>query len=1310
MEKQKIKAAAEKIVIVLLVITLVLGSELSGILALDMPAREAGATIEGQTDESAEESAGEATDGSGEAAAEEDQDAAPTETESTASAAQSSETETAQTVADNTISGVIWLDENEDGIMDKKEAGIADFPVSLYQGDEVVDTTRTDADGRYQFEALEAGEYVVAVRSEVIGEHEYLIPLCGISGDNMFVMTELADDEIAALSDSIKVSADTDVADINAGMRNPAAIMPTAGETYVVTQDSGGLLGETNDLAAAVALCPNNTPCTITMTKDDTISSSVTISSSKMITLTSSALTAPYTITQSATTTSTSGYAARHFYVQGSLTLEYVVLAGRGDTVSGTYNGGVYATGSNAELKLSTGAVIEKCSNFYGGGVRVQSSAVLKMTGGEISDNEAEEYGGGVYGNSGSLEMTSGLISVNVAEDYGGGVYIVDGKAALSGGDVSNNKAIDGAGVYVYGDTFTMSGGKVIDNEADNNGGGVFVEDGLFAMTTGTISDNEAVNNGGGVYIINGQTTIDGGLISDNNADFGGGGVYINNSDFTMQDVVISDNSAGDRGGGVYVNTYSDFVMKSGTISGNESVDYGGGVHGEDSDFTVTGGLITDNESLNGGGVYVTDGQYDMQAGTVYKNKARNGGGVYVIKGSFILSAAGLISDNESTNNGGGTYITNSTILIQGGEISDNTASYGGGGLYVNNCQFTMEGGLVSDNTASGRGGGAYVNTGSNFTMTDGTISGNSSADGGGVNIHGNEEGCSFTLAGGTISDNKGTNGGGVYVMDYSDFTIRSGTVEENKATTGGGVYVIDSDFTMEGGSVYNNDGRNGGDVYTSASEFVMKAGTINKNETENNGAGAYIIGSNFTIEKGVITENEAGAHGGGAFVNNSDFKLTDAGEISDNISADRGGGIYINTGSAFAMSDGTISGNSSSLGGGICVDASTFKMTDGEISDNKASEGGGIYAADYNYDNPVDLTAYSSLAIATPAEVKNNTASAKYVLPENYTLVTAFPGDLLNNYEINYKGDYLVTYMANNGTTEIYKQNAASGTGTVSVTLLSAIPSNFTEPTGYALAGWNTESDGSGTFYLPGDTENITDSITLYAIWERRSYAITEEYQLADGTKIQGDIIERVLYGDDYNKTAPVLRGYRYLGYQIDGGTLTSGSAVSIIAVDQDYTVTYVYEEYSEIIHVSVPVKLLWAAFESDGGNVTSPDYYFYNHSSHEISVTLQQLTVVYDDGLDLVSSTTAGSGLDEVELQLDPDPVSGTGWREISQISLMAGNYSDGLLGKIKAGDQGYFDIVGTYGGYFTGFDLSSGNYRQSEYEAIFRFELTH
>jgi hypothetical protein len=84
-----------------------------------------------------------------------------------------------------------------------------------------------------------------------------------------------------------------------------------------------------------------------------------------------------------------------------------------------------------------------------------------------------------------------------------------------------------------------------------------------------------------------------------------------------------------------------------------------------------------------------------------------------------------------------------------------------------------MSGGTISGNSSSSSGGGVYVG-GDTFTMSGGTISGNSSSSGGGVSVSYG----TFTMSGGTISGNSspyfygGGGGGGVFVDGSGTFAM----------------------------------------------------------------------------------------------------------------------------------------------------------------------------------------------------------------------------------------------------------------------------------------------------------------------------------------------------------------------------------------------------------------------------------------------------------------------------------------------------------------------------------------------------------
>ena len=50
-------------------------------------------------------------------------------------------------------------------------------------------------------------------------------------------------------------------------------------------------------------------------------------------------------------------------------------------------------------------------------------------------------------------------------------------------------------------------------------------------------------------------------------------------------------------------------------------------------------------------------------------------------------------------------------------------------------------------------------------------------------------------------------------------------------------------------------------------------------------------------------------------------------------------------------------------------------------------------------------------------------------------------------------------------------------------------VPENVFTRNNYTFTGWNTQADGKGTAYKPGDTFTLTDKDTvLYAQWSRNS------------------------------------------------------------------------------------------------------------------------------------------------------------------------------------------------------------------------------
>ena len=110
------------------------------------------------------------------------------------------------------------------------------------------------------------------------------------------------------------------------------------------------------------------------------------------------------------------------------------------------------------------------------------------------------------------------------------------------------------------------------------------------------------------------------------------------------------------------------------------------------------------------------------------------------------------------------TAIEYSGFIMNGGSIAGNTGSYSGG-VYVDECAtFTMNNGSITDNVGNDYGGVAFGSC--TFTMTGGTITGNTGTYGGvcveGVmNISGK-----VTITGNT-GGNVVMNGGTLMISDY---------------------------------------------------------------------------------------------------------------------------------------------------------------------------------------------------------------------------------------------------------------------------------------------------------------------------------------------------------------------------------------------------------------------------------------------------------------------------------------------------------------------------------------------------------------
>ena len=270
------------------------------------------------------------------------------------------------------------------------------------------------------------------------------------------------------------------------------------------------------------------------------------------------------------------------------------------------------------------------------------------------------------------------------------------------------------------------------------------------------------------------------------------------------------------------------------------------------------------------------------------------------------------------------------TCNLTGGVIYGGVSSQGliGSCIHADGGDVTLAGGNIAGNlhvnesnlNESNMNGAVYISNG-DFTMYDGSITGNySRSNGGGIYITSDSRSdkAKISLYGGEIRYNIAEYfAGGVYVGNNCDFLLDGAAIEYNTAgftrddAFAGGVYITGNynTATISSGSIcYNTCNGSGGGLYLSGSGytdrefFKMTGGLIKGNSScsrytyGGDGAGIAVTGGKVEITGGAILENSAKGAGGGIRAINSNLTIRTAVTIGGNTSQTGGSDIYFKT------------------------------------------------------------------------------------------------------------------------------------------------------------------------------------------------------------------------------------------------------------------------------------------------------------------------------------------------------------------------------------------------------------------------------
>lgn len=311
-----------------------------------------------------------------------------------------------------------------------------------------------------------------------------------------------------------------------------------------------------------------------------------------------------------------------------------------------------------------------------------------------------------------TMHVVSGFGAI-VAASEGGSVQQVisvqdGGTLNLTGGMITTPRTLGNNGhVILSQGSVNISGGYVTNGNGGGWGGGLCVTgtNAKLEMTNGVIAANKAAS-GGGIYADNGaKLKFLGGVISGNatykeryndvdhpNNGYGGG-VFTKNADVEIVDPANITNNRVDSyitekfnlgllgGGGIASVDGGTLNMTGGSVTANYSNEAGGGIYagfwGKAITFTMTGGTIAGNKSVNG-----------------------EGGGLRIAGGNNSGTMATINAGENSK-----IYITNNKTMT--GSTKDRGGDWGGGGIFIQeHGRLNILRSLITSNKAGGWSGG----------------------------------------------------------------------------------------------------------------------------------------------------------------------------------------------------------------------------------------------------------------------------------------------------------------------------------------------------------------------------------------------------------------------------------------------------------------------------------------------------------------------------------------------------------------------------------------------------------------------------
>ena len=968
-----------------------------------------------------------------------------------------------------------------------------------------------------------------------------------------------------------------------------------------------------------------------------------------------------------------------------SFTMSGGTIADNVTTLDNGYGmgGGVYV--ERGTFTMTGGVIKDNEAGMSGGGLYI-FRATGTLSGGSITGNTAAYYGGGIYAYT-EASITGGTVSGNSAM-YGGGVYAYYNVTLSDLSIADNTATYWGGGVYAsYGVTMSGCSvtGNVASDASSSRGGGIYLGDSTLTMTGSSLSGNSAAR-GGGLYVAGGtlstsdvSSSAGTSVVANNTATTSADDLYVSSS--ASIDLSGIDNSSttylADGEGALIEGWYEDAstarYYKNGTYNISEVSSLSSGTEyslvAAHDFYTVTyyDGYSTDDDGVllnEGWGALLAQSDDNIYGDSVPTTDTPARAGYTFLGWELVEGTASQSAQLSALSTSGSSLYSSSDIaaLVVTGDLAF-VAQWEEEATYTVTYTDGVEGEEVfADQTTSGLASGVATPA---FEAADGSDTPSRAG---------------YVFAGWSPKVSDTVSGDAVYVAQWEpvSYTVTyhanaegaTGSVDSQTASYAESVTVSANGFSLSGYvfTGWNTEADGTGTSYAPSDALVVTSDVDLYAQWR---VHTYTVTYTDGVEGEEVFADQVttGLCSGDATPSFSGTPTregyTFAGwspEVAETVTGDAvyvaqweeitytvtytdgvdGEEVFVDQvtsgldyGAATPVYEGTPTRSGYTFAGwspevsdvvtGDAVYVAQWVESDETEDENDGTRETPSYYT-VTYTDGVDgeevfvdqVTSGLPYGVDTPVFEKTPTRAGYVFVGWSPEVADTVTEDAI--YVAQWEPvSYTVTYHANaEGATGSVDSQTASYEEFVSVSY------NGFSLSGCTFTGWNTEPDGSGTAYLPGDDLAVTSDIDLYAQWETASYTVTYHANADDATGTTAGQTASYLESVTVSESGFERSSYVFVGWNIspegDGTSYAPGDALVVTSnidlyaqwEELVYTVTYTdgvdgEEVFADQVTSGLASGVATPAFEAaDGSDTPTRTGYTFVGWSPEVADTV--------------------------------------------------------------------------------------------------------